>query len=95
MNYRNECIIIRIFGIILSLILLFMCAAPKLITVPSILVLSEIINKSLDSSYCMTNSEGYHDCVSTENRYFSGVNLTYHVPLSKYWNEVNLSLIFK
>ncbi|CAL8115850.1 unnamed protein product [Orchesella dallaii] len=66
----------------------------KLITVPSIRIVSESINQSLDFSYCMVNSKGYHDCVSTENRYFSGVNLTYHVPLSKYWDELNLSVVF-
>ncbi|XP_035708827.1 myelin regulatory factor-like protein isoform X4 [Folsomia candida] len=70
-----------------------------LITVPSIRVLSQNINQTLDASYCMLNSNGYdsgyHDCVSTDNRYFSSANLTYHVPLSKYWDEMNVKLIFK
>ncbi|CAG7785964.1 unnamed protein product [Allacma fusca] len=67
---------------------------PKLFNVPSIQIRSQSINQSLGPPYCMINSDGYHDCVSTENRYFANANLTYLVPLSKFWSEVSISLVF-
>jgi hypothetical protein len=70
-------------------------AGPKLINVPSVQILSQNINQSLGPAYCMVNSEGFHDCVSSENRYFASANLTYHIPLSKFWDEISVSLVFK
>jgi len=67
----------------------------KLLNVPSIQILAQNINQTLGPKYCMMNTEGYHDCASTANRFFASANLTYNIPLSKYWNELNVSLIFK